>query len=60
MRILVLIIPIALLMFSVPMLQANIIHVPGDRPTIQSGINAAVDGDTVLRRQRAESREKSP
>lgn len=24
------------------------IHVPGDYPTIQAGINAAVDGDTVL------------
>ncbi len=26
----------------------DIIHVPGDQPTIQAGINAAVDGDTVL------------
>jgi hypothetical protein len=25
-----------------------IIHVPGDQPTIQAGIDAAVDGDTVL------------
>ena len=24
------------------------IHVPGDQPTIQAGIDAAVDGDTVL------------
>ena len=24
------------------------IHVPGDQPTIQAGINAAVNGDTVL------------
>jgi hypothetical protein len=27
---------------------ATIIHVPGDQPTIQAGINAAVNGDTVL------------
>ena len=27
---------------------AQIIHVPGDQPTIQAGINAASDGDTVL------------
>lgn len=29
-------------------MQAQIIHVPGDYPTIQQGINAAVPGDTVL------------
>ena len=29
-------------------LLAAIIHVPGDQPTIQKGINAASDGDTVL------------
>src|SRR5437016_1126188 len=28
--------------------QAAIIHVPGDQPTIQAGINAAVTGDTVV------------
>ena len=28
--------------------QAAIIHVPGDQPTIQRGINAAAEGDTVL------------
>ena len=28
--------------------QADTIHVPGDYPTIQEGIDAAVDGDTVL------------
>jgi len=27
---------------------AQVIHVPGDQPTIQAGINAASDGDTVL------------
>ncbi|MCW8811166.1 MAG: hypothetical protein OQK64_09440 [Ignavibacteriaceae bacterium] len=27
---------------------AQIIHVPGDQPTIQAGINAAQNGDTVL------------
>ena len=28
--------------------QATIIHIPGDYPTIQAGINASVNGDTVL------------
>ena len=27
---------------------AAIIHVPGDQPNIQAGIDVAVDGDTVL------------
>ena len=29
-------------------IQAETIYVPGDQPTIQSAINAAADGDTVL------------
>ena len=29
-------------------MQAQIIHVPGDYPTIQQGINVAIPGDTVL------------
>ncbi|MCB0316007.1 MAG: hypothetical protein KDH84_22600, partial [Calditrichaeota bacterium] len=29
-------------------LRADIIHIPGDQPTIQAGISAASDGDTVL------------
>ena len=28
--------------------QASVIHVPGDQPTIQAGINAANTGDTVM------------
>ncbi|MBL7148609.1 MAG: T9SS type A sorting domain-containing protein [Candidatus Cloacimonetes bacterium] len=32
----------------VSFLSATIINVPGDQPTIQEGINVAVDGDTVL------------
>jgi hypothetical protein len=28
--------------------QASVIHVPGDQPTIQAGINAAATGDSVL------------
>ena len=33
---------------SVGPAQADIIHVPADQPTIQAGIDAAVNGDTVL------------
>ena len=29
-------------------LHAEVIHVPGDEPTIQAGIDAAVDGDEVV------------
>jgi len=35
------------LLLTLP-LPAATIHVPGDQPTIQAGIDAAVDGDTVL------------
>jgi hypothetical protein len=38
---------LAALLLFLP-LQAEVINVPGDLPTIQAGINAAVDGDTVL------------
>lgn len=34
--------------FIVTISNATIINVPSDHPTIQSGINAATDGDTVL------------
>jgi hypothetical protein len=37
----------ALLLFTPP-LSAAIIRVPADQPTIQAGIDVAVDGDTVL------------
>jgi hypothetical protein len=30
------------------MLQATTIHIPGDKATIQEGVEIAVDGDTVL------------
>ncbi len=35
-------------MWVVPPTWATIINVPGDQPTIQAGIDAAVDNDTVL------------
>ena len=34
--------------FSSTVLAGTTIHVPADQPTIQAGINAAVNGDTVL------------
>ena len=37
----------AFLVFSLAAFSATI-HVPGDQPTIQAGIDAAVNGDTVL------------
>jgi len=36
------------LMMTSAMIYAQVIHVPGDQPTIQAGINAASNGDTVL------------
>jgi len=36
------------MIFAIGTLTAQIIHVPADQPTIQEGINAASDGDTVL------------
>lgn len=43
--------PLALSMLAVCFslsASANVIHVPADQPTIQAGINAAANGDTVL------------
>jgi len=40
--------PAVFLLFCVGLLQAEIIHVPDDQPTIQAGIDAAGYGDTVL------------
>ena len=37
-----------LLAAAVPVVSADIINVPGDQPTIQAGIDAAVDGDEVV------------
>ncbi|MCK4654337.1 MAG: hypothetical protein KAU01_07825, partial [Candidatus Cloacimonetes bacterium] len=34
--------------FLTTFLYATIINIPADQPTIQAGINVAVDGDTVL------------
>ncbi len=39
---------IVLFLFFFADAEGKIIHVPGDQPTIQSGIQEAVDGDTVL------------
>ena len=36
-----------LLLAAAPITTAATIHVPGDQPTIQAGINAAAAGDTV-------------
>jgi len=38
----------AVIAVSPAVLPAAVIHVPGDQPTIQAGIDAALDGDTVL------------
>ncbi len=42
------IISIAALVFLAPVASAVIINIPGDYPTIQEGIDAAQNGDTVL------------
>jgi hypothetical protein len=39
---------ICVLTFAVSYALCNVIHVPGDQPTIQSAINVAEQGDTVL------------
>jgi hypothetical protein len=42
-------IAITLFLLALPVTgSAAVIHVPGDQPTIQAGIDAAADGDTVL------------
>jgi len=38
----------AVIVLAVSTAQADIINVPGDQPTIQAGIDAAVDGDEVV------------
>jgi len=39
---------VLVVLFSVHLAQARIIHVPADSSTIQGGINGAINGDTVL------------
>ncbi len=39
---------VVFLTFFASIISATIINVPGDQPTIQAGINVAVNGDTVL------------
>jgi hypothetical protein len=39
---------VVFLIFCTNIMSATIINVPGDQPTIQAGINVAVDSDTVL------------
>ena len=37
-----------LIFICISFLNSTIINIPADQPTIQAGINVAVDGDTVL------------
>jgi hypothetical protein len=48
MRSLTIIFCAVLVMFYLKQTQARIIYVPSEQPTIQAGINASVNGDTVL------------
>jgi len=48
MKRLVLLLPVVLLLVGASVPHADTIHVPGDQPTMQTGINASMDGDTVL------------
>lgn len=43
-----LIVSTLIVLFSLPSFAGKIIHVPADQPTIQGGIDAALNGDTVL------------
>ena len=39
---------ITYILFAASLAPAGILHVPADQPTIQAGINAVLDGDTVM------------
>ncbi len=39
---------VTVLLAAVPVANADIINVPGDQPTIQAGIDAAMNGDEVV------------
>lgn len=47
-RLIVIVLTPFLLFIATAAFAGTVIHVPQDQPTIQAGINAAVDGDTVL------------